>query len=254
MCRLVLVMMTLAFAVGPTWALSSETDEQLPSEESTRYWVLRSQALNELIPFLTQKRSDLRDKYGYFNDFLEEIGKTQAFSATRIKVPESAKARLEIVGLLEDFEDREIQLPEKPVTWNEIVEIAMQFVMSEGFVPIDIADEAELQSFKNIMNRREDFCRKIRRDFKRTLDNCVKAWLFLGSINEQETFRSYVVKEKAAVKAAKAQARSDRASATRDERDSLRGDARRRRQQDSINLRHDRLLLKYRYRYNYYNY
>ncbi len=101
--------MTLALAVAPTWALSSETDEQLPPEESARYWVLRSHALNELTPILTQKRSPLREKQGYFTDFLQEIGKTEAFSASTIKVPKSPKAPAGIVGLLEEFDDRGIR-------------------------------------------------------------------------------------------------------------------------------------------------
>lgn len=249
MSRLVFVMMTVALALGPTWALSSETDSQLPPKESTRYWVLRSQALNELTPFLTQKRASLREKYGYFTAFLEEAGKTEAFSAKRIDVPKSPRARAEIVGLLEDFDDRDIQLPEKPLTWNQTVEIAMEFVMSEGFVPIEIADEAELKSFKSVMKRREDFCRKIRRDVKRTLDNSLKAWLYLGSINQQERFRSYIINEKAAAKAAKEQARSARAAATREERNRRREDAKLQRHQDTLGLRHDRLLYKYGYNY-----
>jgi hypothetical protein len=246
MKKLVMVALIFVSLVGSVQAADAL---KLPDKDSTQYWVLRSQAISELIPFITSKRATLKERYSYFDQYMEEIGKASEFAASTIKVPKGAKQRAEILGLLEDFEGREIELPKKVLTWNELVEIAMQFVLVEGYVPVDIQDEEELTSFKNIQKRRETFCRKIRKEAQVVVDSALKGWLYLGSINKQQSFRAYMHEQKTLEKARKDDMRVQRAAASRGARASNKQATRNVRQGNALQLRQDRM--RYKYGYNY---
>lgn len=219
-------------------AAEAQQSVPLPSEDTPDYWVLRSEAVRELTSFMTKKRKELKDKYAYFPGFLDEIGKAGDFRSAKKEIPNQNKYRLEVLGLLDAFEQKKIQLPKKTLNWNEVVEIAMQFVWEEGYLDVDVEAGAELQSFKNILQRKERFSRKVRADVKQTVDACVQAWYYLDTINQQQGFRAYMAQEVAQKNEAKARARAERTARLREER---REEERQRRQE----------RLRYRYGYGY---
>jgi hypothetical protein len=210
----------------------------LPSQDSPEYWVLRSEAVRELTSFMTTKRRELKEKYAYLPGYLEEIGKTKDFQTNKIKVPDNPKYRLEVLGLLDAFEQKNIQLPKKTLSWNQVVDIAMQFVWEEGYLDVDIESGEELQSFKNILQRKERFSRKVRSDVKGTVDACVQAWYYLETIDQQQGFHAYMAQEVLKEEEAKAKARAERTARLREEH-----------RQEEQQRRQNRLRYKYGYGY-----
>ena len=95
-----------------------------------------------------------------------------------------------------------------------------------------------MQRFKDILDRRERLCMKIRSDVKVTVDACVQAWFYLETIGRQQDFRSYVLEEQIKEKEAKKERQAERSARARDQR---RKDEDQRRQ----------ARLRYRYGYGY---
>jgi len=218
---------------------TAEAQQPLPSQDSPEYWVLRAEAVRELTSFMTKKRKELKDKYAYFPGYLEEIGKAEDFRNTDIELPGDHTYRLEVLGLLDTFEQKDIKLPvQKILNWNQVVDIAMQFVWEEGYLEVDIESVEELKRFMDILQRKERFSRKVRADVKVTVDACVQAWYYLDTIDGQRGFRAYVAQEELRKKEAKAKARTERTARLREER-----------QEEERQRRQNRL--RYRYGYGY---
>jgi hypothetical protein len=71
----------------------------------------------------------------------------------------------------------------------------MRLVLDQGYSPVDMNDE-ELEGYKNVLKRNEQFCMKVRKETSDFADKVVRAWLYLGSINKQNEFRLYVLEQK----------------------------------------------------------
>ena len=169
----------------------------MPAKNSPQYWVLRSEAVRELTRFMTKKRTELKRKYNHFPRYLDQIGKRKDYGSRNIKVPDDPRYRLEVLGLLDEFERKNIQLPEKPLSWDQLVDIAMQYLWTEGYMAVDVEGGEELQRYQEILQSRERFGRKVRADIKVVVDRCVQGWCYLGTIKQQEGFRLYLMEREA---------------------------------------------------------
>jgi hypothetical protein len=170
-------------------------DVALPSQDSPKYWVIRSRAVNELTAFLTKKRTEMREKLAYFKSYIEQIGKTQDMLASDIKEANDPTLRAKAYGIFDELESRNTAVPPKRMSWEELVELSMKFEVDEGYTPVDI-NEQELVDFKTILKKDEQFCMKIRKETSNLADMVVKAWLYLGTIDKQNEFRRYMVDQK----------------------------------------------------------
>jgi hypothetical protein len=189
----------------------------LPSQDSPEYWVLRSEAVRELTRFMTRKRTELKRKYAYFPRYLEQIGKLKDYGSSNIKVPDDPRYRLAILGLLDEFEQKNVKLPKKSLSWDQIIDIAMQFVWAEGHLATDVETGEELQRFKDILQSRERFCRDVRTDVKGIVDAGIRAWFYLGTIDRQQSFGVYLVQEESKRKEAQRKKRAERAAQAREQ-------------------------------------
>jgi hypothetical protein len=168
----------------------------LPAKDETDYWVIRSQAVNELTSFLTKKRAELKEKLAYFTEYLEQIGKTEDMLASNIEVKDDPETRAMALGIIEKLGEKNITLPKKPLEWDQLVEFSMKYIQNEGYSPIFIVDEDELESYKSVLKRNEQFCMKVRNETLGLVDKIVKAWVYLGTIEKQKDFRLYVLEQK----------------------------------------------------------
>jgi hypothetical protein len=235
---LCLLMSVSWFYVEASAAEAQQSPAPLPSQDNPDYWVLRSEAVRELTSFMTKKRKELKDKYAYFPGYLEEIGKAEDYASSKIRVSDDRKYRLEVLGLLDAFEQKNIKLPEKTLTWGQVVDIAMQFVWAEGYLDVDVEGGEELESFKKILQRKERFARKVRTDVKVTVDACVQAWYYLDTVDRQQGFCAYMAQEELKEKEAKAKERAEKITESREKR-----------QQEEWQRRQYRLRNRYGYGY-----
>ena len=246
----------------------------LPANDTIEYWVIREQCLSDLTPFLTKKRKELKEKRQILADYLVQIGKAEDFAAQDIKIPNDPKLYALAFGVLDGLEQKNIDVSKieikKRPDWNGLVEFAMKNAIYEGYVPTAIEGAEELNMYKEIVFKKERYGQKVHKELRPIADQCIKMWLYLGTINEQENLRTHVAQMKlkaAADKQAMRDAiRDDKRqsayahSKAREEKKFEQGlersrqeryDTRRDYRQDSLYYRQTRLDDRYSNRYHY---
>lgn len=189
-------------------AANSDFDAQppvLPDKDSIEYWVVRSEAVTELVPFLTQKRSDIKKKRQFLADYLVRIDKAADFAALNMPVKYDAQLYAEILQIGEAFEQMNVEVPKERPSWDSIVEIAMQHVLFEGYYPTDVEEGAEKTMYIDICRKKEEYGQKVRQDIRSLLDQSAKVWAYLKQIDELDNFKAYAADIILAQKAEKAQ-------------------------------------------------
>jgi hypothetical protein len=223
-----------------------EEQVQLPAKDSAEYAVVRSRAVSDLTSFLTKKRIDLDENLAYFVAFLDKLGKADDFITTPMDIPKDPKQRFAVLGVLEDeFADRNIRVPEKAMSWNEMMEIAMRFRIAEGYLPVSFADGEELKTYKDILKRRESLPRKMWADVNKKVEACLKAWTYLGTINQQQGFKLFRFKEREEQTRLEEERRAEASAARSDRSRQMRGS----RKEAELRRRQDRLSRRYTYSY-----
>jgi hypothetical protein len=185
--------------------ISKEQDIGLPAKESTTYWVIRSQAMVELIPFLTKKRTEFKGHLKLLTDYLTSIGQAEAFLASGTEAPLSPRLYAEALGKTEEMKERHIPLSDKPLTWEQTVELAMKHVLREGYLPTDIEGEEELRMYKDICKQKEKYGNKVRKEVRQVAQKAMNIWLYLGKIDQQGRYKLFVYETKKLEREARAQ-------------------------------------------------
>ncbi|MHC4556778.1 MAG: hypothetical protein ACYTFW_10775 [Planctomycetota bacterium] len=248
-------------AEGDT-GVSSDTSEvkaQLPAKKTAEYWVIRSQAITELIPFLTDKRAEFKDTYRLMGQYLDKVGKRVDYHRSGIKAPDTAETYVRALGLSEKLEREGVKLPDKPPTWEQIVEVAMQHVLYEGYMPTQLSGGDELTMIKKICGQKEAYGQKVRKELREVVKSCMDIWTYLGPIDKQAECRVYVEREKEAARLAHEkelqERREARAEAGRQKRDQQRAyreaQEQERRQQNIWVNRQAKLRTRYSGRYRW---
>ncbi len=191
---LLVLLMCLGLVFAAEEAVQAPADEaaepmdmeiKLPPNDSAAYWNIRSEAVSELIPFLTSKRAEMTQKMKFLADYLLKIDKASEFASSDIQAPEDPKYYAEVLNLTKRFDEENIPIPEKRPTWDEIVEIAMKHVMFEGYAPTVIEGGEEMEMYKDLCKNKERYGQKVREDLHDILRKGVRMWLYLGTIDEQ---------------------------------------------------------------------
>lgn len=177
-------------------AVHEEEKIQLPAKDSPTYWIVRSQALDELTPLLTKERSEARKQSKLLTDYLVSIEKADDFATSGIKATPSPKLYAEALGRTEEFIEADIPLSEKPLTWGQTVEFAMKHVLREGYLPTDIDGEEELQMYKDICQQKGKYGIKVRNELRAVAQECMDMWLYLEKSEQQAGYKVYVFKTK----------------------------------------------------------
>jgi hypothetical protein len=231
--------------VGPLNAQDAEDQVKLPDQNTSDYWVVRSNAISELITFLTKKRTELKEDLNHFTAYLDKLDKADDFITSNVEVPKDPKYRFQLLGILDDVEDSGIKVPEKPMTWEQMVEVAMRFVVQEGYLPVEFADGDELRQYKNVLKNRENFLKKIRSDVTNQVEACLKAWFYLGTINQQTGFKLYRFQ----TTETKNKAAEEKRAASRAEQGTEARQASRDRKEEELRRRQERLNQSYNNNY-----
>ena len=85
---------------------SEETEPELkfeditfPPKEDPEYWVIRSEAMHEVTPFLTKKRAEMKDKRKFLAEYLLKIDKAEEMVAL------ANKHKISIIAMKDDAFD-----------------------------------------------------------------------------------------------------------------------------------------------------
>lgn len=165
-------------------------EPELPEKDSKEYWVVRSQAMQEFIPFLTKKRAEIKSRQKMIADYLLEIGRAEEFAAQDIPVTYDPQVYAEILKIGQGLEQLNVQLPSQRPSWDDLVEIAMKHVVFEGYAPAEIED-GELQQYIDMCKKKEEFGQKVRSEGRTIMDQCAKMWVYLDRIGQLGAFKSH---------------------------------------------------------------
>lgn len=170
----------------------AQTEEiQLPAKDTPEYWNVRSEAITELLPFLTKKRSDVKKLSKVLADYILKNNLGADFSAQNIPVTYDSEIYAEILQIGPGLKDMNIPAPKSRPSWDEIMEIAMKHVIFEGYLPTAIEEGDDLKAFVDMCKKKEEYGQKVRQDGRTTLDQCARVWVFLKSINKKDEFKAY---------------------------------------------------------------
>jgi hypothetical protein len=171
-------------------------DIQLPAKDSPEYWVIRSEAMGELVPLLTKKRAEMKMKRQMLADYLLKIGKGEEMAAAQIEVPDDPALYAKALGVAEGFEERGVPLPKKTPTWDELAEFAMRFVIDEGYIPVEFDSTEDAAGFIEVVKKKEAYAQKVRKEMRGYVQDCLKIWTYLGTIGEQSAAKEWAVQMK----------------------------------------------------------
>lgn len=166
------------------------TNLPLPSEDSIEYWVLRSDAVQEFIPLLTKKRSEIKTRTKMLTDYLLQIGKAAEFADQNTSVPHDPKVYAKIFRTGPGLQKVNAELPKERPTWDQLVEIAMQHVLFEGYLPTDV-EPSETQQYIAACKKKEEYGQKVRADVRQIMDQCAAMWVYLDQIGQLGAFKAY---------------------------------------------------------------
>jgi hypothetical protein len=171
-------------------------DIQLPPKDSPEYWVVRSEAMGELTPLLTKKRAEMKQKRQMLADYLLKIGKGEEMAAAQIEVPDDPALYAKALGVAEGLQERDVTLPKKTPTWDELAEFAMRFVLYEGYVPMEFDGPEDVASFIEVGKKKEAYAQKVRKEMRSYVKDCLKMWIYLGQIDQQSAAKEWAVQMK----------------------------------------------------------
>ncbi len=181
---------TTCFAIAADKDDSARADVQETSSDA-EYWVMRSQALTELIPFLTRSRTEAKGHYKVLTDYLKYIEKGQEFLRSNITSSFNPAEYAKAIGKTEEFVEKNIELPEKPWTWEQLVEFAIEFIKQEGYIPTDVKGADEIEMIKKICRQKAKYGRKVRDELRNIAQNCMDMKAYLESIDQFDAFLKY---------------------------------------------------------------
>ena len=222
--------MILTICIGISFAAETDVNSSIivkkvgdkyVSEEE--YWVIRSQALTELIPFLTSIRREAKQHYKGLTDYIQQIGRGQNFLESGIKGPSSPAEYAKLTGIAEGFAKNNIVLPEKYMTWDQLAELAMEFVMNEGYDPTNVNGPEEIEMLKQICERKRKYGKKVQTDLSKITQDCMDMKAYLDSIDQFEacikTIRYQKEQEEQAKREETRRRREDRTAVRRSKRE-----------------------------------
>lgn len=208
-------------AKEPAREMAEETaaaeEPALPSKDSTEYWVIRSEAMNDFIPLLTKKRTEIKMKRQLLADYLLKVGKADEFADRQMPVTYDAKVYADIMQIGEAFRQRNMELPKERPSWDALVEIVMTFIVVDGYWPADVEKGDDAAMYIELCKKKEEYGQKVRKDIRSVLDQAAKAWVYLDSIGELDNFKAYAADVIVAQKTAKAQEKAMYAQAHQEE-------------------------------------
>jgi len=152
---------------------------------------LRDHALGELSHFLSTLRTQVRGHCYLMKKFMASQGKLDDYINTDVKVVESEAAYMEAVGKKKELDRAGIVLPDAPMTFEQAVELTVQYVESEGLPHMDVADADELEMLKRSCKAKANLARKVFDHLTDMFHEEMAMLAYLKSIGKEQAFRKY---------------------------------------------------------------
>ncbi len=222
---------------------------QLPIKDTGEYWDLRSHAVTELTGFFTTKRAEMKEKLDSATRFLAQEGLTLQFNQSKITLPDDPEVYFKALGVTGEFLKANSKgfSPKKAIEWEPLIELAMKYVVVDGYDAAVVADKEEIAYLKNSCEMKEKYAQKARKEFRDQINKIVSIWLFLGTADKQQAMSDFFIAEQAEKKAAQAARIKQGQDAAKDRQRAIQEQRRIDKENMSRQIRNDR----YNYRYSW---
>ena len=145
-------------------------------------------------------------------------------AAANVEVPDDPTLYAKALGLIDEYKQRDIALPAKLPTWEETAQFSMRFVLYEGYRPMQFDSVADAKGFSEVCMKKEQYAKKVRKEMRSYVKDCLKIWTYLGTIGEQAACKEWAVgmklDAKKAANAERAMVAENRRMASLERRDS----------------------------------
>jgi hypothetical protein len=186
---------------------ANETEEeivvQLPPKGGAEYWNVRSEAISEFLPLLTKKRTEMKKNQQLLSDYLLGIGKASEFASKNVPVPTNPNVYFEILQIHQALPGLDTSKITKRPSWDELMELVMGHVLTEGYLPTDVEEGDDLAQYIQVCRKKEEYGQKVRQEMRLALDQCARMWVYLDSIEQKDKFKTYYADLKLSEKAQK---------------------------------------------------
>ena len=193
---------------GNKAAAPSKTAIKLPPQNSPEYWNVRTEAISELLPLLTQKRLEMKNTEQVLRDYLLDNNMGSDYTAKNVPVPSDPNVYFEILKVGQGLNDMGIPKPKSRPSWNELMEVAMEHVVYEGYMPTHVEKGEDLEQYTEMCRKKEEYGQKVRQDLRSYLDQCARMWVYLQSQNKLDAFKVYCADMVSQHQAQRAQAKA----------------------------------------------
>jgi hypothetical protein len=197
---------TTATVAKPAAEQDSTQSVTLPAKDTGEYWDLRSHAVTELTGLITTKRAEMKEKLDSATRFLAQEGLTLQFNQSKITLPDDPAIYFKALGVTGEFLKANTQgfSPKKPLEWETLIELAMKYVVVDGYDAAVVADKEEIAYLKNSCEMKEKYTLKARKEFRDQINKIVSIWLFLGTAEKQQAMSDFYIAEQTQKKQAQA--------------------------------------------------
>ena len=186
---------------------ANETEEeiavQLPPKGGAEYWNVRSEAISEFLPLLTKKRTEMKKNQQLLADYLLGIGKASEFASKNVPVPTDPDIYFEILQIHQALPSLDTSKITKRPSWDELMELVMGHVLTEGYLPTDVEEGDDLAQYIQVCKKKEEYGQKVRQEMRLALDQCARIWVYLDSIDQKDKFKAHYADLKLAQKSQK---------------------------------------------------
>jgi len=180
---------------GATMGWAAEGDDLKALQSTADDLRLRDEALTELSNFLSALRTQVRGHCYMMKKFITSQGKLDDYLSKEVKVVQSEAAYMAAVGKKKELERAGIVLPDSPMTFEDAVELAIQYTESEGGPAMDVADADEVEMLKRSCKAKGRLARKVFDHLTEMFYEEMAMLAYLKSIGGEQAFRKYASTE-----------------------------------------------------------
>jgi hypothetical protein len=175
---------------------------------------LKTVAMDNLLTFQSRTRKKFRGYCDLMTDYIKkELGKTEEYRNAGLKVTVTPAGVLEAVGKTNDAKDLKVKIPDKPITFDEAFELAIEITKTRGHMVIDVSGTEETEMAQRVYLAKAKLTRKVWTETQTLYKRALSMKAYLDSIKEFEKCKLWAQAKVASDKKARKYARDSKARA-----------------------------------------
>ena len=170
---------------------ADKTDKAAPSQEDHQKqaasWQLRTVAMDKMLSFQSRTRKKFRGYCKLMTEYIgKELGKTEEYRNAGIKVIVTPAGVLKAIGKTAEAKELNVKIPDKPITFKEAFELAIEITKAKGHMPIDVSGAEETEMTRRVFLAKEKLTRNVWNETQVLYKKALGMKAYLDSIKEFE--------------------------------------------------------------------